>query len=59
MQPILNLSSHIQVKHSSDKFYFTVETTGALKPTEVVRDAIRQLAEKIRLLKVKTMNKLL
>lgn len=44
----------LQVKHSPDKFFFTVETTGALKPVDVVRDAIRQLAEKIRHLKVKT-----
>lgn len=44
----------VEVKHSPDKFFFTVETTGALKPVDVVRDAIRQLAEKIRHLKVKT-----
>lgn len=45
----------VDVQHSKDKFYFTVETTGALKPTEVVRDALRQLAEKIKRLKVRTM----
>ncbi len=37
----------VQVKHSADKFYFTVETTGALLAKEVVGEALRQLSEKI------------
>ena len=45
----------VEIKHSADKFYFTVETTGALTPKQVVLDALRQLSEKIRRLKVKTM----
>lgn len=45
----------VDVKHNPEKFHFTVETTGALKPKEVVRDAFKQLAEKIQRLKVKTM----
>ena len=45
----------VEVKHSPNKFYFTVETTGALTPKEVLRESFRQLAEKIKRLKVKTM----
>ena len=37
----------VSVKHSSDKFFFTVETTGALKAEEVVRMAIVQLTKKV------------
>lgn len=37
----------VSVKHSSDKFFFTVETTGALKAEEVVRTAIVQLTKKV------------
>lgn len=36
----------VEIQHSSDKFYFTVETTGSLRPQEVVKDGLRQLAEK-------------
>ena len=37
----------VDIQHSSDKFLFTVETTGALTAKEVVKDAINILTEKI------------
>jgi DNA-directed RNA polymerase II subunit RPB3 len=37
----------VQVKHSKEKFVFTVETTGALTAKEVVRDALAQLSRKL------------
>jgi ferredoxin-like protein FixX len=37
----------VDVKHSADKFYFTVETTGSLTAKEVVMTAVKQLSEKI------------
>jgi DNA-directed RNA polymerase II subunit RPB3 len=37
----------VEIKHSPDRFTFTVETTGALLPKEVVRDALFQLNAKI------------
>ena len=37
----------VEIKHSQDRFQFTVETTGALLAKEVVRDALHILAEKI------------
>lgn len=47
--PYLSLLSHLflQVKHSKEKFIFTVETTGALHAKEVVKDALAQLNAKI------------
>lgn len=41
----------VEVKHSNNKFTFTVETTGSLYAREVVRDALSILA-----LKIKTIN---
>ena len=37
----------VEVRHSPDRFTFTVETTGALYATEVVQDAMVQMAEKL------------
>ena len=37
----------VVIQHSSDKFYFTVETTGSLQAKEVVLSALEQLNEKI------------
>ncbi len=37
----------VEVKHSSDKFTFTVETNGSLTAKEVVKEALLQLKEKI------------
>ncbi len=37
----------VEIKHSTNKFSFTVETTGALHAKEVVRDALQVLAYKI------------
>lgn len=37
----------VEIKHSQDRFQFTVETTGALLAKEVVKDALNVLAEKI------------
>lgn len=37
----------VDIKHSNKKFTFTVETTGALLASEVVRDALVVLGEKI------------
>lgn len=45
----------VNVEHSADRFYFTVETTGALEPQEVVRDGLRKLGEKVKRLKINTM----
>lgn len=43
----------VTVNHSTDKFYFTVETNGSLTAMEVVKSAMHQLTEKItRLQKV-------
>jgi DNA-directed RNA polymerase II subunit RPB3 len=41
----------VSVKHSQDKFIFTVETTGSLKAKEVVRMALQELSAKINRLK--------
>ena len=37
----------VEVRHSPDRFTFTVETTGALYAKEVVQDAMIQLSEKL------------
>lgn len=37
----------VTVEHSSDRFFFTVETTGALSAKQVVKDALHVLNEKI------------
>eukprot|EP01038_Epipyxis_sp_PR26KG_P012534 gene12534-16812_t len=37
----------VEIKHSPNKFTFTVETTGALLAKEVVKEALNQLNEKI------------
>jgi ferredoxin len=37
----------VEVKHSTDKFYFIVETTGSCTAKEVVSESMRQLSEKI------------
>jgi NAD-dependent dihydropyrimidine dehydrogenase PreA subunit len=37
----------VEVRHSPDRFTFTVETTGALYAKEVVQDALVQLTEKL------------
>lgn len=37
----------VSIKHSAEKFYFTVETTGSLQAKEVVINALDQLNEKI------------
>lgn len=37
----------VEIKHSPDRFTFTVETTGALYAKEVVQDALIQLTEKL------------
>jgi Fe-S-cluster-containing dehydrogenase component len=41
----------VSVQHSSSRFFFTVETTGALSPRDVVKDALAQLAEKLQRLR--------
>ena len=38
----------VEIKHSPDKFYFTVETTGAVLAKEVVKDALRVLTAKLQ-----------
>ena len=38
----------MEIKHSPDKFYFTVETTGAVLAKEVVKDALRVLTAKLQ-----------
>jgi hypothetical protein len=38
----------VSIKHSSDKFTFTVETTGSMKPQEVVKVAIEELLLKVQ-----------
>jgi hypothetical protein len=37
----------VEIKHSTNKFTFTVETTGSLQAKEVVSEALKQLTEKI------------
>lgn len=41
----------VSVKHSSDKFTFTVESTGALKASDIVRSAFQELSAKLNRLK--------
>lgn len=41
----------VTVRHSSDTFHFTVESTGALAPAAIVRSALVVLAEKLHVLK--------
>ena len=41
----------VEVEHSPNKFYFTLETTGSLLAAEVVRDALDILGTKINKLK--------
>ncbi len=38
----------VEVKHSSNKFTFTVETNGSISAKDVVRYAFRELGGKIR-----------
>jgi DNA-directed RNA polymerase II subunit RPB3 len=38
----------VEVKHSQDRFVFTIETTGALSPSEVVHDAFAVLQAKLK-----------
>ena len=37
----------VEIKHSTNKYTFTIETTGALTAKEVVKDAFVQLTDKI------------
>ena len=37
----------VEVKHSTNKFIFTIETTGALTPKEVVKEGLKALNEKM------------
>ncbi len=41
----------VSVQHSSDKFTFTVESTGALKASDIVRSAFQELSAKLNRLK--------
>lgn len=45
----------VDIKHSSDRFFFTVESTGALQPKDIIKDGLRVLGQKIRKLKLGTM----
>lgn len=38
----------VSIQHSSDKFTFTVETTGSMTPRDVVKESIFQLTEKVQ-----------
>jgi hypothetical protein len=53
-QPEDNLG--VEVVHSSNKFYFTVEGTGAISAPDIVRYALRELAEKLGRLQNATMH---
>jgi len=44
----------VDIQHSQNKFTFTVETTGCLSPVEVVKEALKQLTDKITRLKLLT-----
>jgi DNA-directed RNA polymerase alpha subunit len=44
----------VDIKHNPDKFKFTVETTGALTSTEVIRDALKVLSDKLQKLSMHT-----
>ena len=46
----------VDVKHGTDKFYFSVETTGALPAKTVVKDALAVLNNKIMKLQMATTN---
>lgn len=43
----LDVPDLVSVRQKQDRFLFTVETTGALRPEDVVRSAIRVLQEKL------------
>ena len=40
----------VEVKHSTNKFTFTVETNGSLSAKDVVKSALQELQEKIQTL---------
>ena len=44
----------VTIKHSADKFSFTVESTGALPAKDIVRSAFQELSHKINRLKSST-----
>ena len=44
----LGLEKAVSLKEDDHKFIFTVESTGALPPQEIVKKALRILNEKIR-----------
>jgi len=44
----------VDVKHSSDKFTFTVETNGSLEAQEVVSIAIQELTAKLKRIEAST-----
>jgi len=43
----LGVPDLVSVRHKQDRFLFTVETTGALRPEEVMRSALKILQEKL------------
>jgi DNA-directed RNA polymerase II subunit RPB3 len=46
----------VDVKHSQNRFFFTVESTGALQAKTVVKDALKVLSDKIVKLQMATAN---
>jgi hypothetical protein len=45
----------VEVQHSTNRFFFTVEGTGALLAKDIVRYALRELADKLGKLQSATM----
>lgn len=43
----LDVPDLVSVRQKQDRFLFTVETTGSLRPEEVLRSAIRVIHEKL------------
>jgi len=46
----------VEVRHSQDKFYFTVETNGSLSAEQVITSALRELEAKLKRLQVAANN---
>jgi DNA-directed RNA polymerase alpha subunit len=45
------VTPQVHITQRSDRFYFTVETNGSLKPAEIVMTAFSQLKAKLAMLK--------
>ena len=45
----------VEVQHSTNRFFFTVESTGAIQAKDIVRYALKEMMEKLGRLQTSTM----